>query len=559
MHKGKIANAFWALRDDRCVMARGNNCRPGRLKVVYDSLEGWLIMIVTVPQNLLETGPQSGERGAIGGCWRYCPPHSYRSAVMGRRGLPVYITKKPLCSTSETVTENLVTPVPWAQLWVLLVLQLAEPLTSQVIYPFAPEFVRNVGITHGDESRVGYYVGLLQSIFFASQALTVLLWSRLSDVVGRKPILLTGLFGLSLSMYCFGLSTSYWGAVFSRSINGALNGNSGIMKSIVAEITDPTNLPQVYAYMPVSWSTGSTLGPMIGGALSRPAERYPNTFGNSEFLKKYPYFLPCAVPATFSALAWVLSFVFLKETVSSPVTFRSLLTKKSDPSPSVVEIDEAEKPYPLRRLMTRPVLLSVLNYATLSLVDIAYRAMQPLFLSTPVSNGGLGLAPPAIGRILMYFGILNAIFQLIFFARIHALLGTKKLFIGGLLCGIPMFVLFPVTSALARAYGVGRVVYLSVALQIAFALGVNSSYGCIFIYLSAASPNRASLGATNGLAQLLVAIMRAIGPVVTTSLFSLSLAEGYLGGGMVYLVLLGVSVMSIAFATALPRQVRRSV
>ncbi|KAI9434219.1 MFS general substrate transporter [Lactarius indigo] len=475
-------------------------------------------------------------------------------------GHPSQDEETPLLSP-ETVTENVVTPVPWAQLWVLLVLQLAEPLTSQIIYPFAPEFVRNVGITHGDESRVGYYVGLLQSIFFASQALTVLVWSRLSDVVGRKPILLTGLFGLSLSMFCFGLSTSYWGAVFRhvviRSINGALNGNSGIMKSIVAEITDPTNLPQVYAYMPVSWSTGSTLGPMVGGALSRPAERYPNTFGNSEFLKKYPYFLPCAVPATFSALAWVLAFVFLKETVSSPVTFRSLLTKKSDPSPSVVEIDEAEKPYPLRRLMTRPVLLSVLNYATLALVDVAYRAMQPLFLSTPISNGGLGLAPPAIGRILMYFGILNGIFQLICFARIHALLGTKKLFVGGLLCGIPMFVLFPVTSALARAYGVGWAVYLSVALQVTFALGVNSSYGCIFIFLSAASPNRASLGATNGLAQLLVSIMRAIGPVAATSLFSLSLAEGYLGGGMVYLVLLGVSVMSIAFATALPRQVRR--
>ena len=93
------------------------------------------------------------------------------------------------------------------------------------------QFVRSVGITHGDESRVGYYVGLMvrssvnldtmrashdvlqQSIFFATQALTVLHWSRLSDVVGRKPIILTGLFGLSLSMYSFGLSTTYWGAV----------------------------------------------------------------------------------------------------------------------------------------------------------------------------------------------------------------------------------------------------------------------------------------------------------------------------------------------------------
>ena len=91
------------------------------------------------------------------------------------------------------------------------------------------QFVRKVGITHGDESRVGYYVGLMvrlcvnpdtsshdvfqQSIFFATQALTVLHWSRLSDVVGRKPIILIGLFGLSLSMYSFGLSTTYWGAV----------------------------------------------------------------------------------------------------------------------------------------------------------------------------------------------------------------------------------------------------------------------------------------------------------------------------------------------------------
>jgi hypothetical protein len=79
-------------------------------------------------------------------------------------------------------------------------------------------------------------------------------------------------------MYSFGFSTTYWGAVLrhvhttpsylhptlivkhSRSLNGALNGNVGVIKSIVAEITDPTNLPQVYAYMPISWSIGGALG-----------------------------------------------------------------------------------------------------------------------------------------------------------------------------------------------------------------------------------------------------------------------------------------------------------
>ena len=48
--------------------------------------------------------------------------------------------------------------------------------------------------------------------------------------------------------------------MLSRSLNGALNGNIGVIKSMMAEITDTTNLPQAYAYMPIAWSSGTTLG-----------------------------------------------------------------------------------------------------------------------------------------------------------------------------------------------------------------------------------------------------------------------------------------------------------
>lgn len=44
----------------------------------------------------------------------------------------------PLLS-SEPPLQRPPTPVPWAQVWILLVLQLAEPISSQVIYPFTPE------------------------------------------------------------------------------------------------------------------------------------------------------------------------------------------------------------------------------------------------------------------------------------------------------------------------------------------------------------------------------------------------------------------------------------
>lgn len=223
--------------------------------------------------------------------------------------------------------------------------------------------------------------------------------------------------------------------------------------------------------------------------------------------------------------------------------------------------------------MTRRVLLSVTNYATLSLVDICYRGIQPLFFSTPISSGGLGLAPPSIGKILASFGILNGIFQVTCFARAHALFGIKNLFVGGMCCAVPIFALFPLMNAIARVYGLGLAVYSLVAVQILCALGMSSCFGrsqftlemerlvdsaltgCIFIYISAASPNRASLGATNGIAQLVVSIMRAIGPAAATSLFSLSLAEGHVGGGLVYIVLSIISLAAATFGTTLPKQV----
>ena len=170
------------------------------------------------------------------------------------------------------------------------------------------------------------------------------------------------------------------------------------------------------------------------------------------------------------------------QTVSSPKTLRTLLTKKSRSSSSssvgLSEIDDAEKPYPLRRLATRRrVLLSVTNYATLSLIEISYRAIQPLFFSTPISSGGLGLDPPSIGKILACLGILNGIFQVACFARAHAICGTKRLFVGGLCCAVPVFALFPVMNAIARVHGVGLAVYSAVALQIVFSLGLSSCLG----------------------------------------------------------------------------------
>jgi len=82
------------------------------------------------------------------------------------------------------------------------------------------------------------------SLFFAAEALTIMQWSRLSDYIGRKPVLLMGLFGLCITMLFFGLSRTFWGLVVSRCLAGVLNGNIGVAKSMMAELSDSTNIAQ---------------------------------------------------------------------------------------------------------------------------------------------------------------------------------------------------------------------------------------------------------------------------------------------------------------------------
>lgn len=53
------------------------------------------------------------------------------------------------------------TPLPWGQLLIALLVQFAEPITGVVIFPFINQFVRETGITGGDETRTGYFAGII--------------------------------------------------------------------------------------------------------------------------------------------------------------------------------------------------------------------------------------------------------------------------------------------------------------------------------------------------------------------------------------------------------------
>ncbi|KAI0350597.1 MFS general substrate transporter [Trametes cingulata] len=439
------------------------------------------------------------------------------------------------------------TPLPKGQIAILMLLSLAEPITSICIFPFINQLIGELDITGGDGRKVGYYAGMIESTFFAMEALFVFQWSRLSDHIGRKPVLLVGVGGLCLSMICFGLSKTFWGLVVSRSLVGLLNGNTGVMKSMMGEITDETNIARGFAWMPVAWSVGCTIGPMIGGQLSRPHDRWPSVFSHP-FWIEYPYFLPCGASAAFSAFTFVITLLFLKETVRKRV--------RPDPSlcdEAINQEQDSDAPPPLRKILTRRVLISIANYGALALVEVAFIAILPLYLSTPIELGGLGFDPPAIGLMLGTLGILNGGFQALFFAKLMDRWGPKRLFQQGLLTFIPLFLLFPAMNLYAKSYGITSVVWGLILMQQFLLVMMDIAFGAIFIFITSSAANNRCLGATNGIAQFIASVTRALGPAAATSLFAASLEHSWLGGYGVYPLLLVICAPLYFVSTLLPR------
>lgn len=91
------------------------------------------------------------------------------------------------------------------------------------IFPYIFFMIGSFHITD-NEDQIGLYAGLVTSAFAFAEFSTGVFWGRLSDRIGRKPVLIAGLIGTLLSMLVFGFASSLPVALLARALGGALNG-----------------------------------------------------------------------------------------------------------------------------------------------------------------------------------------------------------------------------------------------------------------------------------------------------------------------------------------------
>ncbi|KAJ6572275.1 major facilitator superfamily multidrug-resistance, DHA1 sub-family [Mycena capillaripes] len=469
------------------------------------------------------------------------------------------------------------TPLPKLQLTIAVLIQAAEALSATVIFPFVPQFVRDTGITGGDERKTGYWAGVLESVFFVAEFLSVYFWGRASDRFGRRPILLLGPFGLAFSLIGFGWSKTFASLVVFRCAQGVFNGNIGVVKTVMAEMSDSSNLAQSMALIPIGWSSGSTLGPIIGGLLSNPEERWPSSFGKLRILRDNPYLLPCATVGFLCLAFFFLGLFGLKESspvilarrkreeirvaaAADPTLTTGLLAEDRTTYGAIAGADAAEvtarssspdefadeEPPTVRELLVPRLTIPLLNYGFFCFAQTAYQVLFPLMYSTSIPNGGLGFSPYLIGVTRGIWGIVNTFMQMFLAARIIRHFGARTIYIFafaniGICIGA-----YPLLSFFAQRAGrVDGIVWTIVVIQLISNLLMGLAYASVQLYIVNSAPRPAALSSTNSIAQMVSTILRALAPFIASALFAVSLQLNLAGGYLVYILLLGVVAAGI--------------
>ena len=91
------------------------------------------------------------------------------------------------------------------------------------IFPYTYYMVVSFKVTT-DDRQISVYAGMITSAFAFAEFSSSVLWGKLSDRVGRKPVLISGLAGTLLSMLLFGFAPSLPVALLGRALGGLLNG-----------------------------------------------------------------------------------------------------------------------------------------------------------------------------------------------------------------------------------------------------------------------------------------------------------------------------------------------
>ena len=396
---------------------------------------------------------------------------------------------------------------------VLFLIVFVDLVGFGVIIPLLPFFGEHFGASPAQ-------VGLLMAAYSFTQFLAAPLWGRLSDRIGRRPVLIASLTGAVGAYVWLGFADSLWMLFAARLAGGAMAGNISTAFAYVADITGPSNRAKGMGMVGAAFGLGFIFGPAIGGILAGPDPLAAD------------YRTPALAAAALSGLALVLTVLILKESLPPDVRSRH------------AAIPSATRWRRFRIAITQPSVALLLAISFLA--TFVFAGMETTFAMW--SRRSFGWGPEQNGYLFAFVGLLSAIIQGGLIGRLAKRFGEGRLVVfGSTLLALGMLMI-PFSASLASLLAAMVIVALG------FSLLSPSLNSLISLQVGAELQ-----GGTMGVARSVTTLARVLGPGWAGALFYyIGKDWPFLGGTLVMAAVVALSLWSLRLVARGPRADRPS-
>jgi MFS family permease len=360
-------------------------------------------------------------------------------------------------------------------------------------------------------------IGLLFSSYSLTQLLCAPLLGRLSDRLGRRPVLLGSIAGSVAAYALFSAAPNYAVLLLARALAGVAAANYAIAQAYLADITPPEGRAKAMGLVGAAFGIGFVLGPALGGLLAHAGGLTPALAGLGPRIVPVAAGLLAAVNLAFAAAS-------LPESLSPELRFQAGLRRGS--WLGLAELREVWRDSPLRGLML-----------LFFLVMFCFAIMETTLALFCQARFGYGARETS--WLFVFVGVILVIVQGGLIGRLVQRFGERRMILGGILLmalGLAVLPLAPVSIPPA-----GAVLALLLAGLLLLAAGQGMHSPSSLGLLSRLTPQE-SQGSTIGLSRSFGALARILGPAAGTLIFATA------GAGWPFWT--AAALMLVAFAIA---------
>ncbi|MBC77533.1 MAG: ferrochelatase [Halobacteriovoraceae bacterium] len=196
---------------------------------------------------------------------------------------------------------------------------------NAILHGFFGQLEAFGSIGQASMSSVALFGGALGALYSLLQFFASPFWGRLSDRIGRRPVMLFSIFGLFLSYVLWIFSGSFTLLLVARVLGGLMAGNLSVATAIVADVTSSENRSKGMAFVGIAFALGFIFGPAIGGLLSMIDLTQINpgliAYGINPF----------SVPAAFAAILGLINFVLIFSKYKETLKEKNTTKRTSNP------------------------------------------------------------------------------------------------------------------------------------------------------------------------------------------------------------------------------------